>query len=337
MTVMPYPNERSGKDLTFISNNYYLGQNPMQQNNPMMNNNLQMIEMQRAMLQTQMLLFEQRRLLQGVITSEGNKRQQLHSNENLQIEHSETIIQNNKNDKIIDVNYKIIEDDKTTKEEEKEAMGNTIEEEEKYKDIQKSLTEQINSNKTVPYLVNGKLQGSTEGSIIYSPIVFTVRNTIWRDRVRFAVQNINTNHKDKFRKEYDNQENLPSVIVVLHNANKIPVEILAITQIDLEIYSDNISIFKSFVSKEDSSEPLLNNLVNVITNSFGIKNLSQYFQIFEPCIESSDIPPVIMAKDDTGMLSDVMRIKPVLSFGKKEQLITFGTYSRAIFKRYVQN
>jgi hypothetical protein len=333
---------RGGRgDLTIIQHHYNFNNNPFINNGPNMGNSqMMMLEMNRAMIETQRLLLEQRKIDLFESTTKAALGQAHGDSPGIEYKggkEEDNIITHNKNDKAIEGTYEIVDENKqpNNQGEEKVKMENHIEEETKLDEINKSISRQIKSDSEPPYFVEGKIVGITEGSIVFAPVVFTVLNEIWRDRVRYIMRECYYDNTLKSIKRLKNQSNESAVIVILYNSKIEPVEMLSISQLGIKEYMCNRVEFNE-LKNTDLTILSLNRLVNTVIKSFGIK-LTNYFHLYEPCIKE-DTPYVLIQKDNNAFKADAVRLKPVLSFDKKEQLVSFDTYCRSIISRgYIQH
>jgi hypothetical protein len=216
----------------------------------------------------------------------------------------------------IDASYEIISggEDKI---EEKNGMG--IDCAKVKAEIRNSIERQIASNEAVPFVMECSSPGTVEGKILWAPVVFTVRNGFWRSRVRYIMQE---NYYDKASKaiiRQENQQNDNAVIVVFYNKKKEPVEILAVIKLG------NAEEDYMYFSYDDKG---LCKLVNTVVKIFdlGLKNFNVFL---EPDTSNPSIPDIVYGNDGE-CAADLIKIKPVLSFAKKEQVMTAQMYAEYI-------
>jgi hypothetical protein len=309
--------------LTFISNHNY-GNAGMQ--NPFMTGPMQIAQLnsiQQGLVQTQKLLLEQRKVTLAIAQEAqrllGNADQKA---EAIQIENKnydvkkESIVNN-----AIDASYEIIQ-------EEKEKPKMTEKEDETYEKILQSIKRQADNNRELPYILRGTVNESDE-RVIASPIIFTVRNELWRERVRFALKESCYDAKtDSFYRE-PNQINWDAVFVLLYTDKRDPEEILLICPFEVKQYLYPDDVFKSIVDNFFLTD--LEKLLIIIKKKFDIA-LNHYFFILEPIIDDKS-PYVLSKKDDKSMKADIIKIKPVFSFKVKEQRITFDTAYRSVMHK----
>jgi hypothetical protein len=131
-------------------------------------------------------------------------------------------------------------------------------------------------------------------------------------------------------KHFKNQSNENAVIVILYNSKKEPIELVTISHLELKEYTATREEFIEF-KNSDVTILSLNRLVNKVIKSFNL-GLTHYFHLYEPKIDM-ETPRIIMQKDNNAFKADAVKLKPVLSFCKKDQLITFDTYCRSIVNR----
>jgi hypothetical protein len=237
----------------------------------------------------------------------------------------------------IDVPYEIIDEEKENKAPPESHGGNTQEEDmvdgKQFKQISNSLEKQIDSMNAIPTVLELTASGSKEGVNIFAPVIFTIRNQIWRDRTRYIMKEYFSDKKQKIVIPKQNQENPPCAIVVLHNKEKKPVDIVVIMQMELEHYlADDESFSNHYESiKYNSGNSFIaSRLVNLIARDFSI-DFNDYHLIFEPIIDSDKTPSILNYKGCDDMAADVIRVKPVLSFVRDIQAITVGTYVSRYF------
>jgi hypothetical protein len=140
----------------------------------------------------------------------------------------------------------------------------------------------------------------------------------------------------KHLKKKANQQNDSTVIVVLYNNKKQPVEILAITQIDFDTYISDDLEFTSYI--ESKANFMIDNLVHFAIKTFGINNLNKFSTLYEPIVgEDYDKKPILITKrkSEFTFLADTMKVKPVLTYGKKDLRIALDIFRRAIRVRNI--
>jgi hypothetical protein len=253
--------------------------------------------------------------------------------------------QTHKTPSSIDVPYEIIDEGKETKAS-PELPGENVQEEEnmvdgkQFKQISDSLEKQIASMNAVPVVFELTADGSTENVNTFSPVIFTIRNQIWRDRTRYIMKEYFSDKKRKVVVPKQNQENPPCTIVVLHNKEKKPVDIVVIMQMEMDHY---LSDDESFINHSQSIKYfsgktfIVSRLVNLIVRDFSI-DFKHYHLIFEPIIDNEKTPAILNHQQtDDSMAADVIRIKPVLSFSRDIQAITVGTYVSRYFTVPIQH
>jgi hypothetical protein len=294
-----------------------------------------MLEMQKAMLETRLLLAEQRNF-QEKISSSMRALGEAYLN-TAKIEDNKVKDCNKLTDMrdAIDGVYEIVDEDTVKPIEEEKDMSN-IEQSEKLAVIAESISNQIKMDNTEPFFVEGKVTGPSEDTIVFSPIIFTVRNRLWRARVRHVLKSYYFDTTTNSLKIAKKQLNDDAVTVVLYNSKLEPVEIVVISIVPLATYICSDEAFGSVV-KRDVTMISLNKLVNTVAKSFGLK-LKYYHHLYEPELKSSNTPKVLTPEDITEehYKADIMTFTPVLSFDVKEQSVIFETYNRAIFKRQIR-
>jgi hypothetical protein len=309
-----------GRDLTFITHNHYgMGNNMMQQNSQQM----QMIAMQQALFTTQALLIEQRKSFMK------EARQLLETQNNL---NPVGAIEDKNNEvKAIAAEYEIVNDEQQKNDEKiivKENKMDRVDEQEK-REIFKSIDKQMSSNNEPPYFLQGSVSGTQEGMIITAPIIFTLRNNIWRDRVRYVMKEYYYDSQTHELKREKNQENNSMVVILFYNAKKEPIELLVIHEISLEDYLDKDNCITYILANNNSV--IIRKLLTLIKDTFDLSTLHRCHIIAEPII-NNDNAPFLLNNSDNGFLADMIKIKPVLSFGKKEQCISVYTYNKFIYQ-----
>jgi hypothetical protein len=125
-------------------------------------------------------------------------------------------------------------------------------------------------------------------------------------------------------KRENNQENDNMAIVILNDSSKTPVELLVIYQVPLATYlyahNDDNSINQVF------KKNIVHKLVTLLIDSFSLSSLlDRYFIIGEPALDNDKVP-FVLNNSEYNTLADLIKIKPVLSFGKKEQYVAITTY-----------
>jgi hypothetical protein len=331
MAIVP-AGPKNYEGLTIIHHNYF-GNG---QNNPYQDTTaMQMLEMQNAMLQTRMLLEEQRKV-QALLGNSMRAIGEAHLN-TVGIEDNGKIKNSNRLTDMrdaIDGVYEIVEDDKEKLIEEEKNMSG-IEQSERLTVIRESISQQIKSDKEPPFFVEGKVTGLVENSEIFAPVIFTIRNNLWRPRVRHIIKEYYHDKNTGFLKKAPNQSNNDGVIVILYSSKMEPIEIIVISRVSLLTYTGDDEVFARYHAK-DNNMLGFNKLINTTVKSFGI-GLKNYHHLYEPTIDSSDIPQVLMAQQSKDSFkADIMTFIPVLSFAKKEQSVILETYNRAIFRGNVK-
>jgi hypothetical protein len=331
-------------EITLIQN-YNYG-NGMPSGNNMQMTHVQLAAIQEGVLNAQNMLLEQRRINQAIAQEASRllieaRKELLQSKDNLidsknkitaQIENKSESGEKIKTNDAIDVSYEIIKKDeeekKMEKKEESDVTSNG-----NGKIIIESIESQMKSDKQPPHLMMGRVVES-EGRTISTPIVFTIRNGIWRSRVRYAIkQYCYEEESGKFYRE-PSQINGEGVFVVFFNGKKEADEILLICPIDMPAYCSEDSEFNSFV--ENFNElylPDFERLFLVIKKNFNIA-LNHYYLVFEPLLGKAP-PYVISKKNDLSMKADVMSIRPIFSYCVKDQRITFSSYNRAVKRKKI--
>jgi hypothetical protein len=313
------------RDLTIITHHHHYGNNMMPNSAGIMPL-LQAAQMQEALMATQTLLLEQRNFTKALVRE---TQRLLDSKENdvssaviEDMRDKKSLISNHQN--VEDALYEILEDKRQLNEEksnlkEKEMSSKGIDEEMKKNliAIEKSIEKQLHFDNEPPFTLYGKVPGMLENGIICAPVIFTIRNDIWRDRVRYIIQNHYYNNNTGRLEFEKNQENNNMAVVVLYNSKKEPIELLVIYQISLETY-----LFKMHEQFSDIKR-MIDVIVDRTIKIFNLIHLDKYFIIFEPRITNKT--PLVINK--TGeMLGDLIKIKPVLSFSRKEQRFSLKTY-----------
>jgi hypothetical protein len=275
----------------------------------------QTMALQMVMMQTQKLLLEQKRIATA-IAQEEHKLLQSDVKPNVnEIEY-----------KPIEASYEIVHE---TEEDKKMTINTDTDKSSNNEMIIESIKRQIANDKEVPYIMQGRLTVS-EDEVVVSPVVFTVRNDLWRERVRYALKESYYNEEANTLIREEKQTNNDSVFVILYNAKCEAVEMLMIGKIPINQYCRTDKDVNNFSSIYNQVFGDLKHLALVIKNNFNIP-LDHYFAVIEP--ELTKKSPYVIAKyDDKSMMADVMKIKPLLSLDIKEQRITFDTYYRGIFR-----
>jgi hypothetical protein len=330
-----------GRDLTFITNhNNFYGE---QQYNPMSSlRDAQMLEMNQCLMQANMMLLEQRKinavLLEASLKQIGDGRQV----NNLQIESKEEETDGRIKRigvDVVDAEY-VVEDSSETKpinsNKEKEKM---VGENTNSKDtpalnkIWDSIGKQLKNDNAPPYYLEGNITGTVPGKVVFAPIIFTVRNPIWRDRVRYIMREVYYNKNTRTFRRKENQENNLSVIVVLYNSKVEPVEIVVISRIELRDFMRSSANTSSISANGANTAISLNKLVFSMSKTFKI-SLSHYFHTEEPILDDNT-PKVLSREGNTEYMADIVRVKPVFSFSKKEQCYSISTYNTSIFRKSI--
>jgi hypothetical protein len=333
-----------GRDLTFITNhnNNYYGN---QQFNPMASmRDIQMLEMNRCLIEANALLLEQRKVNAVLLKASLQQLKDGSNQNNLQIENKEAVADGEIKQIDMDVEF-VVEDsavpEKTIINKEKEKMmevGSELEEKtlQRIKAIKESVEKQIKSNDVPPYYIESNIAGNTPGGVISAPVIFTPRTNIWRDRVRYIMKEMYYNEKTNSFRRKENQENDLSAVVVLYNTKITPVEIVVISQMKMKDFLDkDIDLSGVHISPNSTTHTSMNKLVNIVSKAFAL-GLRYYYQTAEPVI-TGDTAKVLIREGDDGFMADIVRLKPVFSFSKTEQIYSLGTYRNSVFKVSIVN
>jgi hypothetical protein len=302
------------RDLVIVHNH----ENPYRDGNAFNNGGAQMVQLLAAVVAEQRVLLEEHRTMRNealklaemVITEKNNLIGT--EKENLQIADNSNV-----NIQADNASYEILDG-------ENKEMANEVSNSDR---IKNSILGQIQSGRRLPYYAEGRAKGMKENMIIFAPIVFTIRDDFWRDRVRCIIKKDYADSNGGMRR-LPNQQNNPAVIVVLYNKNIYPIEIIAVIQDSLESYLSEEGI-QTQSGKYREKIFSIESIIYHMRNNYNIK-LHDFHIMIEP--ELKDAPPfVLIHKGNTGITADLIKIRPVLSFTKEEQRIAIETYKRSLF------
>jgi hypothetical protein len=332
-----------GRDLTFITNhNNFYGD---QQYNPMASlRDAQMLEMNKCLMQANLLLLEQRKINEVLLEASLKQIEDGRQSNNLQIENKEADADGIKKcigGDIVDTEYVIEDSDdisSVNSNKEKEEMAEETVGKKASPELTRiwdSIGKQLKNDNTPPYYLEGSITGTVPGNVIFAPVIFTVRNPIWRDRVRYIMREVFYNKNTRTFRRKENQENNLSVIVVLYNNKVEPVEIVVISQIGLKDFMKSSVNASSILGNDINTTVSINKLVSFMTKTFKL-GFSHYFHTVEPIL-NEDTPKVLSRDGNTEYMADIVHIKPVFSFTKKEQCYSMDTYKSSIFMKSIFN
>jgi hypothetical protein len=283
----------------------------------------QLLALQEGLINTQRMLIEQREL-NIVIAKEARRliENAKGGNDNpIQIEDKNKNSRSIQPDEVIDAQYEIIE----------ETKENTIVESKELEtrnDILESVARQAKDDRELPLNRRATISVS-ENETVSAPIIFTVRNELWRSRSQYMIKEACYDGKTNSLIRINNQVNPDCAIIYLYTDKKEPEEILLIVSVTLNQYLYSDERFDSIVENNvsiDNMEHLI-----IFTNKKFNLNIDHYYLILEPVV-NSESPYVLSKNQDKSMKADIIRITPVLSF-VKSQRITFDTYYRSVIYR----
>jgi hypothetical protein len=194
-----------------------------------------------------------------------------------------------------------------------------------------SLDKQKKSDNVPAYVIEIEKPVGDTDAIIFAPVIFTVRNASWRERVRKTLlDTVDLVDKRKLRVvRRESQIHPPVLIILLFDGAHNVIEAIALHHIDMENYTSIIpfkdgteEIYSAFF--KGPFQPIVMPIINEVSRKYDIPMTKWFFQ-FEPYFEK-DCPALVKADEETCSTSDPISIVPLFWFEKKIQFISPELY-----------